>query len=308
MSLIPSGNGYLAGLAMRQAVHQAMHAIRREQASFSVDEKEAYRGDGVDLVTSADGAGQVAALRVLRSAFPGIGIIAEEGEEAGGRPLRIEPDSSHEGLYFTLDPLDGTKAFVRRQGTGVGCMISLLSGDTVIGAYVGDVMNLDVFGFAPGASIVRRYSGVDPTISESLSIDPTRTLGAQYILLREIPADHDPLSQAIIQHCSGVYVGFGSIGVAAAQLWSGAVGALLLDASHETPWDAAPVVGISAALGFDLHAIRDDTLAPFPSTVRTETWHRDFPLLITHCSRARELEEVVRSARASGALRMEGKD
>lgn len=298
MSLIPSGNGYLAGLAMRQAIHQAMHAIRREQASFSVAEKENHGGDGVDLVTSADWAGQVAALGVLRSAFPGIGIIAEEGEEVGGRSLRIEPDSSHEGLYFTLDPLDGTKAFVRRQGTGVGSMISLLSEDTVLGAYVGDIMNLDVFGFAPGDPIVRRYSGVDPTLSEPLGIDPTRTLEGQYILLREIPADHDPLSQAIIRHCSGVYVGFGSVGVAATQLWSGAVGALLLDSSHETPWDAAPVVGISTALDFEFHAIRDGTLAPFPPTVRTETWHRDFPLLITHRSRVSELEDLVREARA----------
>jgi 3'(2'), 5'-bisphosphate nucleotidase len=58
-------------------------------------------------VTEADHAAEAVILARLREAFPGVPIIAEEDAAAFGTPSAIGP------RFFLVDPLDGTKAFVR---------------------------------------------------------------------------------------------------------------------------------------------------------------------------------------------------
>ena len=110
-----------------------------------------HRGNLSDVVTDADHDAHAIYLKLLRECFPGIAIIAEEEEAEGGEPE----------TYFTVDPLDGTKAFVRRQSHGIGTMISLVDRGQVIAAYVGDVMTQEVFGFRPGSPHVHRISEFD---------------------------------------------------------------------------------------------------------------------------------------------------
>ena len=58
-------------------------------------------------VTEADHRAEAVILARLREAFPGVPIIAEEDAAAFGTPSQIGP------RFFLVDPLDGTKAFVR---------------------------------------------------------------------------------------------------------------------------------------------------------------------------------------------------
>jgi 3'(2'), 5'-bisphosphate nucleotidase len=57
-------------------------------------------------VTEADRAAELIILSALARAAPGVPVIAEEEVAAGRIP-------AHDDLYFLVDPLDGTKEFVR---------------------------------------------------------------------------------------------------------------------------------------------------------------------------------------------------
>jgi 3'(2'), 5'-bisphosphate nucleotidase len=58
-------------------------------------------------VTEADRRGEKLILERLAAAFPGIPIVSEEDASEFGTPDQIGP------VFFLVDPLDGTKAFVR---------------------------------------------------------------------------------------------------------------------------------------------------------------------------------------------------
>ena len=61
-------------------------------------------------VTEADRRGEALILARLHAEFPDIPVIAEEASSASGVPLSIAK------RFFLVDPLDGTKAFVREIG------------------------------------------------------------------------------------------------------------------------------------------------------------------------------------------------
>jgi 3'(2'), 5'-bisphosphate nucleotidase len=86
------------GIAAREA-GEAIRAVRRR--GFEV----AHKGDA-SPVTEADHAAERIILDALARAAPGVPVIAEEEVAAGRIP-------AHEELYFLVDPLDGTKEFVR---------------------------------------------------------------------------------------------------------------------------------------------------------------------------------------------------
>ena len=86
------------GVACREA-GQAILEVRRR--GFAVECKEDR-----SPVTEADRAAEAILLRALRRHAPGVPVIAEE-EVAAGRM----PEAGRE--FFLVDPLDGTKEFVR---------------------------------------------------------------------------------------------------------------------------------------------------------------------------------------------------
>src|SRR5438067_9208735 len=57
-------------------------------------------------VTEADRAAELIILAALAQAAPGVPVIAEEEAAAGRIP-------AHDDVFFLVDPLDGTKEFVR---------------------------------------------------------------------------------------------------------------------------------------------------------------------------------------------------
>lgn len=84
--------------AAREAGEAILEVVRR---GFEVETK----GDS-SPVTEADRAAELIILAALARAAPGVPVIAEEEVAAGRIP-------AHDDLYFLVDPLDGTKEFVR---------------------------------------------------------------------------------------------------------------------------------------------------------------------------------------------------
>src|SRR6476661_2402245 len=84
--------------AAREAGEAILEVVRR---GFEVEAK----GDS-SPVTEADRAAELIILAALARAAPGVPVIAEEEVAAGRIP-------AHDDIYFLVDPLDGTKEFVR---------------------------------------------------------------------------------------------------------------------------------------------------------------------------------------------------
>lgn len=84
--------------AARDAGEAILTIVRR---GFEVEAKQDR-----SPVTEADRAAELAILAALARAAPGLPVIAEEEVAAGRIP-------AHDDTYFLVDPLDGTKEFVR---------------------------------------------------------------------------------------------------------------------------------------------------------------------------------------------------
>ena len=84
--------------AAREAGEAILDIVRR---GFEVEAKR-----DASPVTAADRAAELVILAALARAAPGIPVIAEEEVAAGRIP-------AHGAIYFLVDPLDGTKEFVR---------------------------------------------------------------------------------------------------------------------------------------------------------------------------------------------------
>jgi 3'(2'), 5'-bisphosphate nucleotidase len=105
--------------ATREAGEAILELVRR---GFSVEHKK-----DLSPVTEADRAAELIILAALARAAPGVPVVAEEEVAAGRIPAIGE-------TYFLVDPLDGTKEFVRG-GDDYTVNIGLISNGTpVLGA------------------------------------------------------------------------------------------------------------------------------------------------------------------------------
>lgn len=84
--------------AAREAGEAILEVVRR---GFEIEAKQ-----DSSPVTEADRAAELIILAALARAAPGVPVIAEEEVAAGRIP-------AHDDVYFLVDPLDGTKEFVR---------------------------------------------------------------------------------------------------------------------------------------------------------------------------------------------------
>lgn len=253
---------------MKEMVRRAIQVIRNQRFVFDAQQKLATDGSLSDLVTSADLEAQQTYLRVIRNCFPDYGIIAEE------HGLRVDCRVADRKLFFTIDPLDGTRAFSRRQSAGVGTMIALVDDDRVLSAYVGDVMTQEIYGYRPGSAKVHRISEFD--VAERLERREA-TLQTGYLLLRDQPGNYPAPLRKLIDRFAGIDVEGGSIGISFARLWKGEVEAVLTGPHFSTPWDSAPVIGISRRLGYRFLKVGADgameTVEPVPPLGPVRTSH-----------------------------------
>lgn len=265
-------NGHAVGIILKELVRRAIVTIRNERTIFDVTLKAGYDGEMTDVFTSADRKAQEVYLRSLRECFPNHGIVAEEDT------LTIAP---REGAgYFTVDPLDGTKAFIRRQSHGIGTMVALVEHSSIISAYIGDVNTQEIYGFRPNSQRVHRITEFE-TAEELRHHD--RPLAEQNILLRDPEHVYSKASCGLLGRFKAWEIGGGSIGIWFARLWKREVGAALLSPAVETPWDSAPVVGIATALGYVFcQPLENGRWQPFEPNVQTTTYKRDHDLLVIH--------------------------
>ncbi len=84
--------------AAREAGEAILTIVRR---GFEVESKH-----DMSPVTEADRAAELIILGALARAAPGVPVVAEEEVAAGRIP-------AHDDFYFLVDPLDGTKEFIR---------------------------------------------------------------------------------------------------------------------------------------------------------------------------------------------------
>jgi len=267
--------GSALGMIMREVVGRAVRIVRRMRFDFEREVKPAHDGTPTDLVTSADKAAQEAIIKVLRETTPHYGIVAEEEH------LREEPSLSvyHQPpRCWTVDPLDGTKAFGRLQSHGIGSMIALLEHNKVIGVCIADVMTGELYFFRPDSNKVHRLDHTGAHLRLDL-LDPTRSLQEQYLLVRKNPWEFAPeVRRRLIPRAdqeANLFKDFeiegGSIGLSFARLWKGEVGGILLLGDRPNhPWDWAPVMGISQKLGYvplRMETRRGHIFVPLPYTI-----------------------------------------
>ncbi|ODT57149.1 hypothetical protein ABS71_20550 [bacterium SCN 62-11] len=272
----------LVGVAMKEMVRRAINEIRRQRFIFEAQAKLGYGGECNDLVTSADRQAQRIYLKMLRECFPDFGVIAEEDE------LRVECCGSRQ-LYFTLDPLDGTKAFGRRQSTGVGTMISLVEDGKVLAAYVGDVMTQEIYGYRPESDRVHRISEYE--VGEAITVSQ-RPLIQGVLLSRDAPWKFQwEVDRFASDHFKDIDIEGGSIGISFARLWKQEVAALLMGAAWETPWDSSPVIGICRQLGFVFLEVKQGKFRQVELAPPLQVVRRESDLLVVHQQHLEELKE-----------------
>lgn len=238
-------------ILLRDMAEQWIYAIRNQLDSFSYQAKD--NPDKLDdQVTSADYAAQKAIVDMITKCFPEAWIIAEENN--------LKKPCTHpiQQLYFTLDPLDGTKAYVRMQSDGIGSMIGVVLDDEIIWAAVADIMTKEIYLLNPATGSVERHH-------------PRRFLTLEYmhknhmrLAMVDDPRHFTPVVSAISHpwtwFFSSISVTNGSIWTNVARIWKNEASAFLAkENAHVTPWDRVPVTGISQALGFVFLAYNEQT-------------------------------------------------
>lgn len=273
-------NGHSVGRILKEAVRRAATSIRAQRQTFEAHVKEGYGGSMDDVFTTADKAAQEVYLRTFTECFPGCGVIGEEDS------LSI-PAIAPITAYFTVDPIDGTRAFIRRQSHGISTMVALVDFDEagkaeVISAYIGDISSDEVYGYRPGSDRVHRITSLDSF--ETLHYAPPENPDISQLdaLLRDPAEKYSPMTQKLIARFSDYEIMGSSLGTWAARQWKGEVGALLLRPNFETPWDSTPIIGISKKLGFVWLRPEGDQWVVYEPELPKTPYRREHDALVIH--------------------------
>lgn len=280
------------GIIMKEMVHRAVRIINAKRLVLQFTSKPAYDGKPTDVVSDGDLDAQEMYVKLIKESFPCFGIIGEE------KNLRVDcTDDTLEDMYFVVDPLDGTKAARRKQSHGIGTMIALIRDHKIISAFIGDILTLEIYGYRSESDQVHRIT--ENGFSEVLTIDQTRPLNDQRLLLRKPPEHHSKLTKLFIQRAmkerlfEGYGMADGSIGISTARVWKSEVGATIFEGGYATPWDMDPIMGISQMLGFILLAPSETEgrFIEYPYHPSKTVTQNNPELLMIHRSRLDEFNE-----------------
>lgn len=137
----------LLEIALRAALAGGEEVMRVYANPFEVTQK-----DDRTPVTEADLASERAIVAILGEACPDIPIVSEETVPAGGF-------SSPAARFWCVDPLDGTKEFVVRNGEFAVLIALIEHGRPVLGVVHGPALGLTYVGHGPGTAMLRRADG-----------------------------------------------------------------------------------------------------------------------------------------------------
>ncbi len=271
-------------------VRKAIAIIRTESHKTVIHDKRAYDGIKEDVVTSGDLKAQQMYIRELRKRFPTFGIIAEEKE------LDIPCTDSKHDIWFTVDPVDGTKSYALNTSQGVTTMLGLVCDGKVIATYIGDINTEEIYGFAKGT----RDVGTRLRFGKRLLLKPDikRPLKKQYVVLKDLPTAYPEIVQRMVDLTdSGLFknaeVAAGSIGAVFAKVWKGEVGAVIVRPHFETPWDLIAPLGLSKQLGLCfLHV--GETIEEFDPVLIRKITHDPYCTLVTHLHHLPEIRTWIK--------------
>ena len=278
-------NEHMISIFLKELVRRAMVEIQRQRFAFEATSKHGYGTEEMnDVFTSADTAAQDLYEKSIREALPGIGIIGEED-------LKL-PCTLDEEFYITVDPLDGTKAFVRQQSHGISTMVALVREGEVISAWIGDINTSEIFGYRPDTDTVHRLHNFRPG-QRMNEIDRNIELKDAMLLRRTFPNHPSELEKKTHKIFRDVHIDGSSIGTWFSRLWKGEMHALLIDPSYETPWDSTPVYGISKQLGFVYLKPEGEKWVEYDPGVTKEMYERDHIVLVVHKDFLEKLPEDI---------------
>lgn len=114
---------------------------------------EVYKKSDATPVTEADLAAERIIVAMLQRAFPDIPIVSEELVEADGLP----PAAAR---FWVVDPLDGTREFVARNGEFAVSIGLVEDGRPVLGVVHGPVLDVTYAACGPGTATRSRKGGM----------------------------------------------------------------------------------------------------------------------------------------------------
>jgi 3'(2'), 5'-bisphosphate nucleotidase len=103
-------------------------------------------------VTEADLAAERVIVGILKDASPDIPIVSEELVDLEGLPPSAE-------RFWVVDPLDGTREFVARNGEFAVCVGLVENGRPVLGVLHGPAVGLTYAAYGPGTATRQRHAG-----------------------------------------------------------------------------------------------------------------------------------------------------
>lgn len=241
------------GILMREIVSRVMQFVRQSRHSFEEEQKGIKPDGGIDWVTNIDKNAQDYTIRLLKENFPTYGIVAEE------KGLSVSSKNPTRHLWFSFDPIDGTRAFVHHHSQGISVMLALMDDDRVIAVCIGDIMTGEMYYFRPGSDQTHHLDSQSKArLLNTLPRD--LPLSKQYLLLRDPSELHSESTRRILQiKPHPLFKKYssteGSIGLSMSRLWKGEVGGAILRAGKQNPWDICPVLGLTKRLGFVFFSI-----------------------------------------------------
>lgn len=153
---------------MVRRVAQDAGALLYEHFEAYVPGMETSKADG-SPVTDADRAAEELIAAALEEMVPGIPVIAEEAVAAGNIP-----DLTAAEYFWLVDPLDGTKAFVKGEPEFTVNIALIRNGEPVLGVVYAPVKGEMYSGHGPGTAL----RALDETGSEKeISIRPAPASG-----------------------------------------------------------------------------------------------------------------------------------
>ena len=152
-------------------------ALEIYHSDFTVDEK-----DDASPVTEADRLGEAIILQGLSEGYPQVSVLAEESASMGEIPVLGD-------VFFLVDPLDGTKEFVRKTGEFTVNIALVRNGRPLVGVV-----------YAPAAG--KLYAGSNQSGAWMRHVSDDGEAGALLpIRARRIPDVH-PIAVASRSHRS----------------------------------------------------------------------------------------------------------
>lgn len=207
-----------------------------------------YKSPG-DPVTEADKAANELICRRLYAEFPDAAVVAEESPEEAYVDYR-----QHERVFF-VDPLDGTREFVARNGQFV-VMIGLLVGDVVqLGVVHAPATGITWYGGAGLGAFRRDPDGTRRAITVGDVHEPQ---AASLTVSRSRRSPH--LNEALRAISPRVITPMGSAGLKGAQVAEAGADAYLAVGASGKHWDACAMDALVQAAGGRVSDVRGHAL------------------------------------------------